>query len=132
LRIRWIGKIERERSCTPFPKTLAQAMTVNYLVDMSHQHLESRGHIFANCASIAYLPTRLRYDPPAMIMIGEPPIMMLNLLRRCRSDAVADSYSINDALHLATTRQLYKITLVLQNVLLKSREEIGATSAIIS
>jgi hypothetical protein len=43
-----------------FRKTLAQAMTVNYLEDMSHQHLESRGHIFTNRANIAYLPTRLR------------------------------------------------------------------------
>ena len=53
-------------------------MKVVYLVDMSHQHLESRGHIFTNRASIAYLPTRLQYGPPAIIMIGEPPTMMLN------------------------------------------------------
>jgi hypothetical protein len=75
---------------------------------MSHQHLESRGHIFTNRANIAYLPTRLRSsrnnDRGTTNNVVE--------LRRCRSDAVADSYSINDALHPDTSHQLYNIMLV--------------------
>jgi hypothetical protein len=92
---------------------------------MSHQHLESRGHIFTNRANIAYLPTRLRSsrnnDRGTTNHVVE--------LRTCRSDAVADSYSINDALHPDTSHQLYNIMLLSLHRLLRFCERTSAGSA---
>jgi hypothetical protein len=86
-------------------KALPSSSNDSYLVATNAM---SRSHIFTNSASIAYSPTRLRS------FRNDDRGTRGKYSTERRSDAVADSCSINDALHPDpdTSRQLYNVLLV--------------------